>query len=198
MKIGEDHWLEGVIRKPLSMGGAMNTRRFLVEHASEGWADAIEVMKSRGVSCHFTIQRDGTIIQSVPCNHVAYHAGQSKWRDPNTRVLYDGLNSCAIGIEYANIMDLVRDKYPSTMGVLAGHPIPRVHLGGKDWEVYPEVQIAVGEALSKALVEHYHLDDVVTHAHISPGRKRDAGPAFPLERIRKACGYLKPLPAATF
>lgn len=193
MKIGDDHWLEGVKRVPLVSGGRMSIRRFLVCHCTEGWADAIEVMKSRGVSCHFTIQRDGEIIQSVPCNFVAYHAGASKWRDPNTGILYDGLNSCSIGIEFANIMDLEREKYPSTMGDLAGKPIPRVHIGGKDYEVYPEAQIAAGEALSKALVEKYHLDDITVHMAISPGRKSDPGPAMNLTRIRHACGFTAPL-----
>lgn len=189
MKIGPDHWLEGVKRMPLVTGGSMPVRRFLVEHCTEGWADGVEVMKNRGVSCHFLIQRDGEIIQCVPCNKVAYHAGQSSWKDSSTGKLYTGLNSCAIGIEFANVADLVRENYPSTMGTLAGKGIPRTRIEGKDWETYPETQLAAGEALSKCLVERYNLDDLVGHYHISPGRKIDPGPAFPMGRFRVACGF---------
>jgi len=184
-----DHWLEGATRSPLATGGDMPIRRFLVEHCTEGWADGVEVMKSRGVSAHFLIQRDGKIIQCVPCNKIAYHAGQSKWKDPKTGKVYTGLNSCSIGVEFANIGDLVRATYPSTMGDLAGKPIPRVEINGKKWEVYTEAQLAAGEALSQCLVEHYHLDDLVGHYHISPGRKIDPGPAFPMARYRTACGF---------
>jgi len=188
-----DHWLDTATRITLPGRGNMPTRRFLVQHATEGWADGVEVMRSRNVSAHFLIQRDGQIIQCVPCNQIAYHAGRSQWRDPNTGKMYDGLKSCSIGIKHANIMDLERENYPSTMGAMAGKPIPRVTINGKKWEIYTEAQLAASEALSKVLVEHYHLDDIVGHRDISPGRKSDPGDAYPLARIRQVCGFTKPL-----
>lgn len=200
LEIGPDHWLKGVKRQPLIDGGPMPVRRFLVEHFTGGWTDAAAVMKERGVSAHFIVKRDGSIIQCVPCNRVAYHAGRSKWKDPKTGITYDGLNDCAIGIEIENCGDLERDIYPKTMGELAGKPIPRLEAahphGGpaKRWEVYPEAQVAAVTLLSKVLVKRYNLDDVLGHQDASPGRKTDPGPAFPMNSIRRACGFPDPLP----
>jgi N-acetylmuramoyl-L-alanine amidase len=38
--------------------------------------------------------------------------------------------------------------------------------------------------LAQLLVRHYGLKDVVGHEAIDPDRKRDPGPAFPLEHVR--------------
>lgn len=193
MKIGDDHWLEGVKREPLPSGGPMNVRRFLVEHFTAGasGASSIESMRSNGLSAHFVIERDGTIIQCVPCNRIAYHAGKSKWRDPKTGVLYSGLNSCAIGIEIAN----GGSSYPEKFSKLA--PVSAVHKHGgpkRLWERFPEEQVIAVEALSVALKQRYNLDDVIGHEDCSRGRKTDPGPAFPMSRIRAACGFTSRLP----
>ncbi|SER20058.1 AmpD protein [Nitrosomonas sp. Nm51] len=45
------------------------------------------------VSSHFFIRRDGEIIQFVPCNKRAWHAGTSRWRGK------DQCNDFSIGIE---------------------------------------------------------------------------------------------------
>lgn len=204
LRIGPDHWLEGATRDPLPGRGAMPVPRFLVEHFTGGWADGVSVMRERGVSAHFLVQRDGKIIQCVPCNQIAHHAGESKWRDPNTGKIYSGLNSCSIGIEIANCGDLERDLYPSTMGKpLAGTPIPRLKakhkIGGpiRSWEVFPPAQLAAVEALSAALVRRYNLGDVIGHDDISPGRKVDPGPSFDMLGVREFCGFTAPVPRIT-
>lgn len=191
--VGPDHWIVGVTREPLPSGGAMNVRRFLVEHYTGGWKDAVAVMKERKVSAHLVVQRDGSVVQCVPFDRVAYHAGVSEWTDPNSGKRYTGLNSCSIGIEIANCGDLDREKFPNTMGPpLAGTVIPRKN----GFEVFPEAQLETVEALSRALVTRYKLDDLVGHFHISPGRKADPGPLFPFDAIRKACGFVKPIAKA--
>ena len=184
----------------------MAVRRFLVIHFTSGWSaqssiDFWNTPDANGASAHIIIDRDGTIFQTRPFNRTCGHAGKSQWKDPNTGKVYVGLNSCSIGIEMANAGDMKRtpDVYPSTMGPLAGKPIPRLQARHKNggpltgWEMYPAAQLAACEAVSKALKVRYNLDDVVGHEDIAKSRKVDPGPAFPLTDLRKACGITKPI-----
>lgn len=205
MKITDDHWIEGVTRQPLPGGNAMPVRRFLIIHFTAGWGaqTSVDFWKSkeaRGANAHVIIDRDGSIIQCRPFNRTAGHAGASQWRDPNTGTLYTGINACGIGIELANCGDLPRALFPETCGkAFAGKVIPRLtarHKNGgpvKEWEIYPDKQIAACEELSQALVERYNLDDLCGHEDIAPDRKNDPGPAFPMDHIRQLCGFTKPL-----
>lgn len=209
MKITEDHWLEGVKRQPLSGGSTMEIRRFLIIHFTSGWTaqssvDFWKTPDANGASAHVIIDRDGSIIQCRPFNRTCGHAGKSQWKDPSTGKLYVGLNSCSIGIELANAGDMSRnpDIYPSTMGSLAGAPVPRLQARHKNggpvtgWELYPTAQLDACEAVSKALVARYHLDDLVGHDDIAKSRKVDPGPAFPLKELRTVCGFTAPIAPA--
>ena len=143
---------------------------------------------NNGVCAHFVIERDGTIYQCRPCSRTCGHAGASKWADPKTGIMYHGLNTCSIGIELANGGDAYPEKFSSLPPVVAKHrnggPVTK-------WEAFPEAQVAACEELAKTLVARYNLDDVCGHDQISPERKRDPGPAFNMDRIRKACGFEK-------
>ena len=48
------------------------------------------------VSCHYLINRKGSIIKLVNENRVAWHAGKSRWKN------YRNLNKKLIGIELVN------------------------------------------------------------------------------------------------
>tara|TARA_Y200000002_G_C22665247_1_gene657700 strand:- start:284 stop:679 length:396 start_codon:yes stop_codon:yes gene_type:complete len=48
------------------------------------------------VSCHYLINRKGSIIKLVSENRVAWHAGKSRWKN------YRNLNKNSIGIELVN------------------------------------------------------------------------------------------------
>ena len=48
------------------------------------------------VSCHYLINRKGTIYQMVRDKNVAWHAGKSKWKK------FENLNNYSIGIELVN------------------------------------------------------------------------------------------------
>ena len=48
------------------------------------------------VSCHYLVNRRGTIIQMVKDNKIAWHAGKSKWKK------FNNLNKNSIGIELVN------------------------------------------------------------------------------------------------
>lgn len=169
----------------------MDVRRFLVIHFTAGATaqSSIDFWKSpeaKGANAHIIIDRDGTIYQCRPFNRTAGHAGKSTWRDPKTGIRYDGLNACAIGIELANGGDSFPTRFSRLPATHARHKN-----GGPmtDWETYPEAQLAACFALSKLLVDRYHLDDVVGHDDIAPDRKNDPGPAFPMQKLREACGF---------
>jgi len=193
MTITEDHWLTDATRLPLPGGASMQVRRFLVIHFTCGATarSSVEFWKSpeaKGACAHVIIDRDGTVYQCRPFNRTCGHAGKSTWRDPRTGTRYDGLNACAIGIELANAGDddsLARRW--SRMPLLKA----RHKNGGSEceWERFTAEQIVACEAVSKALVARYHLDDVVGHDDIAPDRKNDPGPAFPMLQLREACGF---------
>ena len=48
------------------------------------------------VSCHYLIDKKGKIIQMVPENKIAWHAGKSMWKN------FINLNEKSIGIELVN------------------------------------------------------------------------------------------------
>ena len=48
------------------------------------------------VSCHYLINRKGSIIQMVKDKNIAWHAGKSKWKN------FINLNNCSLGIELVN------------------------------------------------------------------------------------------------
>ena len=74
------------------------------------------------VSAHFLIRRDGTLIQFVPCEKRAWHAGVSRWKEQ------ERCNDFSIGIELEGcdeqsfediqytclrrLLDLLRQRYP--------------------------------------------------------------------------------------
>jgi AmpD protein len=52
------------------------------------------------VSAHYLIRRDGEVIQYVPCEMRAWHAGVSRWKDR------EGCNDFSIGIELEGADDV--------------------------------------------------------------------------------------------
>lgn len=164
----------------------MNVRRFLVIHFTAGASamssvDFWRTPDAKGASAHLVIDRDGTIIQCRPFNRTCGHAGKSSWKG------FTGLNSCSIGIELAN----GGSSYPTKFSKLPPLFNTRHKNGGPpvEWETYTREQLAACEAVSKALVARYSLDDVIGHDDIAPDRKTDPGPAFPMGKLRAACGF---------
>lgn len=193
MTITEDHWLDTAVREVIPGGNVMPIRRFLVIHFTSGASAKSSINfwrtpDANGASAHLVIDRDGTVYQCRPFNRTCGHAGKSEWRDPKSKARYTGLNACSIGIELANAgdNDALFKKWAVAGTVRAKHKN-----GGalQDWEVYPDAQLKACEEMSKLLVSRYHLDDVVGHEDIAPDRKNDPGPAFPMGKLREACGF---------
>ena len=187
MSITDTHWLDGVKQDRIQGGSPMPVRRFLVIHFTSGASGQSSVNfwktpDAKGASAHLVIDRDGSLIQCRPFNVTCGHAGKSRWKG------HEGLNSCSIGIELANAGDnpKLAAKWSKLPLVKAKHKN-----GGPltEWEAYPEAQVAACIEVAKALVARYKLDDVIGHDDIAPDRKVDPGPAFPMERLRMACGF---------
>lgn len=193
MNIGPDHWIEGVKRDPLPGGASMPVRRCVVIHFTSGASaqSSINYWKTKaakGASAHVIIDRDGSLIQCRAFSRTAGHAGTSRWADPKTGIIYEGLNSCSIGIELANAGDDTKlaKRWSKLPLVEARH-----RNGGplEDWEAYPPAQLAACTQLVNALVRRYRLDDITGHDCIAPERKNDPGPAFFMQQLREACGF---------
>lgn len=189
----ESHRLAGdeVTQRPSENCGGELKPRFLVFHYTAGRdldssvASLCTKKASGNASAHLVVGRDGRIVQLVPFNVVAWHAGVSAWRGVT------GLNDYSIGIEMDNAGKLLKlgagytawfgAPIPAAEVVVARHKHEDVESG---WHAYTETQIETAQKLAALLVEAYKLEDVIGHEDIAPGRKTDPGPAFPLESIR--------------
>lgn len=145
-------------------------------------------------SAHFVVERDGDIVQMVPTDRRAFHAGVSQWRGRTY------CNSFAIGIEIVSPGECAADgrawfhkkSEPGfALSELVHRPSPRTHGSGPArWMPYTPAQIDAVKRLCRALMEHYPgCNDIVTHWMIAPGRKVDTSPLLPLDEITAyACG----------
>ena len=109
------------------------------------------------VSCHYLIKNNGEIVKIVPDLYIAWHAGESSWKN------YKSLNQNSIGIEITN----------------PGHK----H-GYKD---FTKKQITALLKLSKFLIKKYKINakNILGHSDIAVLRKKDPGEKFPWKYLSK-------------
>ena len=115
----------------------------------------IETCDKLGVSPHYIIDKKGHIIQLVPEDKTAWHAGKSYWAGE------ESLNASSIGIELQN-MTLGQTKYPAAQ------------IDALIWlskEIIKRHKIAP--------------QNVVGHSDVAPTRKVDPNIAFPWEKMAK-------------
>lgn len=143
-------------------------------------------------SVHFVVERDGTITHLVPTNRRANHAGKSSFHGR------EWCNGFSIGIEIVNPgkmqwADGKRNPARAWYGQLfqdgdGGTDIREVWTpahGHGVWMGYTEAQIAAVVELLEALFRDVPtLRDITTHWYVSPGRKVDTNPLFPLKHVR--------------
>jgi N-acetylmuramoyl-L-alanine amidase len=161
----------------------------IVMHYTGGssFAGAVSHLQNHRVkaSAHLVIGRDGRIAQMVPFVKKAWHAGKSEFGE---RI---GINKYGIGIEMDNAgpMKQVGDAYISEFGrrYSTSEVVKAVHRNESEprlWHTYAEEQIACAFEVCSVLTEQYAISFIVGHEEISPYRKTDPGPAFPLEKLR--------------
>lgn len=107
------------------------------------------------VSAHYTIGKDGQIVQHVQDIHRAWHAGRSVWKGRNS------VNDFGLGIELVNLNDGA-DPYP---------------------EAQHQANVALCAYLANKY--EISVDDIMGHLDIAipPGRKSDPR-GYSLERLR--------------
>jgi N-acetyl-anhydromuramyl-L-alanine amidase AmpD len=178
------------VRSPNQSGRITPT--LIVVHDTAAWltkGNAVKYFKKRlaRVSAHFVVDRDGTITQMVECDRKAWHAGKSS---------YNGRKNCnafSIGIEIVSPGKLVRKGGKDPVAWF-GQTFPddennivdvktKAH-GSGAWLEYTPEQIKSVEKICSALVDAYPIRDIVAHWEISPRRKIDTNPVFPLEDLR--------------
>jgi N-acetylmuramoyl-L-alanine amidase len=175
------------VRTP-NVGGALKPT-WLVMHYTAGSSakESINWMANpqAKASAHIVIARDGRLTQMVPFNRVAWHAGKSGWQGVN------GLNRHSIGIELDNAGRLTRKgsawtaafggRFPESQVLEATHKNETQPSG---WQTYTKAQLDAAREVATLIVQAYGLKDVIGHDDISPGRKADPGPAFPMAEFR--------------
>jgi N-acetylmuramoyl-L-alanine amidase len=111
---------------------------------------------SAQVSAHYTIGKDGQIVQHVQDMHRAWHAGRSTWRGR------EGCNDYTVGIELVNLND-GNDPYP---------------------EAQHQANAALCAYLADKY--NISPDDIMGHLDIAlpPGRKSDPR-GYNLDRLRR-------------
>jgi N-acetylmuramoyl-L-alanine amidase len=170
-----------------NVGGQLTPRFLIVHYTASGPNADVAAQFSQPaarVSSHLVIRRDGTVVQCVPFDRIAWHAGKSRWVDTGGR-LHVGLNGCAIGIEMENWGPLSRSSgtWTSWTGtaVADDRVIEARHkFGSPDggWERFTEAQSQAAVAAARAICAAYGITEILGHDDVSPGRKSDPGPAW--------------------
>ncbi|WP_158285705.1 N-acetylmuramoyl-L-alanine amidase [Pseudohoeflea suaedae] len=179
--------------KAAHSGGQIIPRFVVIHYTAGGSAEATAryfASDAARASAHFIISRDGAVIQQVPTDSAAWHAGKSSWQG------LSGLNAHSIGIELANWGKLSRS--PGGYASHTGTPVPAsrvvlaAHRNAPDreeaWERFDAPQLAAAAEVATALLTAYGLteDAIIGHDDIAPGRKIDPGPAFDMRAFRGA------------
>lgn len=120
------------------------------------------IFQAYKVSSHYIIDREGTVVQFVPDNHRAHHAGQSRMPTDGR----EAVNGFSIGIE-----------------LTSSHPKddPTVKTAA---DAYTEAQYTALNHLISRLCKDHKITAVVGHDEIAPDRKTDPGPLFQWSRVR--------------
>lgn len=107
------------------------------------------------VSAHYMIDEDGSVVQMVPEEKRAWHAGVSHWRGR------DNINHTSIGIELVN----------------PGHEF--------GYRSFPDVQIDSLLELLDGIRSRWEIpmENYVGHSDVAPDRKSDPGELFPWQRL---------------
>lgn len=146
-------------RNSLSHGSkGAECQKYIVLHDTEGEGDAASVVSwwdsnGQGVGAHFVVNKDGSIVQCVPMDAIAHHAGFG-----------DAGHNAEYGVE-----DESRDDKIGTVPIGSWAPdygmnsysigIEMVHVGGSG--EYPEAQLDALDALVAYIDAYYGFESTI-------------------------------------
>ena len=109
------------------------------------------------VSVHYFIKNNGTVVNMVPDEYIAWHAGVSNWKN------FKSLNKYSLGIEISN----------------PGH--------NHEYKNFSHRQISSLIKLLRILIQEYKIKrkNILGHSDIAPLRKKDPGEKFPWKKLEK-------------
>lgn len=141
-------------------------------------------------SAHLVIERDGSLTQMVLFDRKAWHAGKSSYQGR------ENVNEFAIGIEIVNpgrcqkrsdgtFKPWFSETYQADNPELDFAFTQTREHGAGWWLHYSKEQLATLEEVCCCLIRHYDLTFLTGHYVISPGRKIDPNPLFPLSDFQQ-------------
>lgn len=173
-------------------GGAIKPE-IIVLHETAGRLDAASSVSwlcnpKAKASAHLVVGRDGRVTQLAPFNYATWHAGRSNYRGR------DGVNAFSIGIELVG-PGKMRPGKPGharawfgeeyAIAEYGSRPVKTSDHGDGLWMPFTATQITMTIALCKVLADAYAIKDITAHWAISPRRKVDPNPLFPIYWCRK-------------
>lgn len=187
-----NHWLVDHTHQTARLIGGEITPTIVILHDTASRLDAGNAANylaaTTKASVHFVVERDGKVVQQVPTNRRASHAGKSSFHGRAD------CNGFSIGIEIVNPGKLTRTSGGSAVswfgqefgyGAFSLADVTTKEHGAGTWMPYTAEQIdAVMDLLNALFKAIPSLTDITTHWYVSPGRKIDTNPLFPLDSIR--------------
>ena len=170
----------------------LTDRKYIIIHFTTGTRIESTIAyfrnESSEVSAHLLISSDGRVIQFLPFNRIAFHAGDSWWEGDKN------LNGLSIGIELDNAGFLTkRDNgwFRKDIRIPDEDVVIKTHdreFNPRGWEKFSKIQMDVLEKVVRAIMEQYGGPDnmeMIGHDDVNIANRLDPGPDFPMKRIRK-------------
>lgn len=179
------------IRDPDGGKRPMEPVGIVIHHTATYKASStVNYFKKNVVDVHFVIGHKGEVIQMIPCNRTAAHAGKSKWAGMTS------LNNHFIGIEVVNIGYLSKKDgkyYDCYNREWKGEVRERKVFGQRYWEPFTIEQEYALRNLCGWLVDKYNIpvSNITAHYEVSPKRKIDpaGGMELTMDQFRESMLY---------